>query len=146
MAKESIVPVLTQPTMTATATGGCKTSTASLPATSYSPTVLSHLQKIYESLSCVDPKLDFVREIQPESAEIVVNDENPVKSFPAFLAYMASPASTATRPLKEEDLSAPIADYFISSSHNTYLTGNQLYSNASTEVYTNVCRLIAFIL
>lgn len=135
IAKERIVPVLAEPTMTAP--GGGKTPTT---APSYSPIVLSHLQKIYESLSRVDPKHDFVKEIQSEGAEIEINDGNPIKSFPALLDYMASPASTATRPLKDEDLSAPIADYFISSSHNTYLTGNQLYSNASTELYTNVLR------
>ncbi|KAI9874385.1 MAG: hypothetical protein M1830_009802 [Pleopsidium flavum] len=63
-----------------------------------------------------------------------------------FLEYMASPASNALGPPKSHDLSYPISSYFISSSHNTYLTGNQLYSQSSTDAYRNVllrgCRCI----
>jgi hypothetical protein len=71
-----------------------------------------------------------------------------VLDFKGFLEYMASAAAQAQAPLAPEltDLSWPLASYFISSSHNTYLTGNQLYSDSSTDAYTNVlqrgCRCI----
>lgn len=61
-------------------------------------------------------------------------------SFDDFLTYMTSPASDAACPLPTVDLSFPMSNYFINSSHNTYLTGNQLYSESSTEAYKNVRR------
>ena len=46
----------------------------------------------------------------------------------------------------ETDLSHPLKDYLISSSHNTYLVGHQLYGDASIEGYKTVltrgCRCI----
>lgn len=62
--------------------------------------------------------------------------------FNGFLAYMTSPAAALTVPAREADLdlSWPLACYFISSSHNTYLSGNQLLSDSTTASYTNVLR------
>ena len=60
--------------------------------------------------------------------------------FNAFLTYMTSSHTALTNQPKPADLSWPLASYFISSSHNTYLSGNQLSSDSTTESYTNVLR------
>jgi len=66
--------------------------------------------------------------------------------FHGFLRYLTSATSNIVAPDKGQDLSWPLSSYFISSSHNTYLTGNQLYSESSTDAYKNVllrgCRCI----
>lgn len=66
--------------------------------------------------------------------------------FNRFLAYMTSESGAVASPARQEDLSHPLASYFISSSHNTYLTGNQLSSTSTTDAYTNVllrgCRCV----
>ena len=59
--------------------------------------------------------------------------------------YLLSAANAPTK-VPELDLSHPLKDYLISSSHNTYLVGNQLYGGASIEGYKTVllkgCRCI----
>ncbi|KAL1986686.1 hypothetical protein VTN96DRAFT_5891 [Rasamsonia emersonii] len=106
---------------------------ASIP--SFSAPVLAHLKRIYESLSGTTPKPDFLKDVQNQ---VTIADSDPLASLTAFLTYMESPAARANQPAELQDLSAPISNYFISSSHNTYLTGNQLYSEASADAYTNV--------
>jgi hypothetical protein len=62
-----------------------------------------------------------------------------------LLRYLGSDEANAMAPVAL-DASHPISDYFISSSHNTYLWGNQLYGKASTKAYQNVlergCRCV----
>ena len=60
--------------------------------------------------------------------------------FKRLLDYMACEQANAMAPASKTDLSYPISSYFISSSHNTYLQGNQLWGDASSEVYANVRR------
>lgn len=61
-----------------------------------------------------------------------------IKTFPDILSYMDSPDASAMAPMGEQDLSLPLPSYFVNSSHNTYLTGNQLYGHASTLAYEDV--------
>ncbi|KAK5127195.1 hypothetical protein LTR85_008557 [Meristemomyces frigidus] len=65
--------------------------------------------------------------------------------FDGFLRHLADPSGSAALPVTV-DTGHPISHYFISSSHNTYLTGNQLWSKSSTEAYKDVlergCRCI----
>jgi phosphatidylinositol phospholipase C beta len=66
-----------------------------------------------------------------------------------FLRYLLSNENAIVPPEKldlNEDMSQPLAHYFINSSHNTYLTGHQLTGKSSVEIYRQVllsgCRCV----
>uniref|UniRef100_A0A671YFG6 Phosphoinositide phospholipase C n=1 Tax=Sparus aurata TaxID=8175 RepID=A0A671YFG6_SPAAU len=89
-------------------------------------------------------------------AEIVdkfeVSDENKqrgVMGIEGFTNFMRSPACDIFNPLHHEvnqDMEQPLCNYFIASSHNTYLTGDQLLSHSKTDMYAWVlqsgCRCV----
>ena len=68
-------------------------------------------------------------------------------SFPAFQAFLSSPPNSVYAPPSSEPrLDRPLNEYFISSSHNTYLLGRQVVGESSTEAYVDAlqkgCRCI----
>ncbi|KAK4218157.1 PLC-like phosphodiesterase [Rhypophila decipiens] len=119
------------------------------------PVALSHLQKIYDAYRNKDTKTwtaaevtSFLGHVQGEKASELSPDLLPNQewTFDAFLRYMTSESANAIAPHQKQDFAYPLSSYFVSSSHNTYLTGNQLSSASSTEAYKNVllrgCRCI----
>uniref|UniRef100_A0A8D0GW24 1-phosphatidylinositol 4,5-bisphosphate phosphodiesterase gamma n=1 Tax=Sphenodon punctatus TaxID=8508 RepID=A0A8D0GW24_SPHPU len=80
----------------------------------------------------------FIDDTMRETAE-------PFLYVDEFLAYLFSKENSiwddkydATDP---QDMNNPLSHYWISSSHNTYLTGDQLRSESSTEAYVRCLRM-----
>jgi len=70
-------------------------------------------------------------------------------SLPAFTAYLTSPGNSAFAPecgAVLHDMDQPLAHYYIDSSHNTYLEGDQFTSASSVSMYLTVlqkgCRCV----
>ncbi|KAI0836417.1 PLC-like phosphodiesterase [Hypoxylon sp. FL0890] len=121
------------------------------------PSTLQHLEQIYAAHASPADKrwhkdsiIEFLHHSQADkvtdhsSAHIAARDE---LDFAGFLQYMTSSAADVLAPPPEtQDMSWPLASYFISSSHNTYLTGNQLNSDSDADAYRNVllrgCRCV----
>lgn len=116
--------------------------------------VLSHLQNIYAAHAGgaggwnADKTVAFLKHTQQDSDAELTQELAAGKDWDlnSFLRYMSSSVTSAVAPPQEQDLSWPLSNYFISSSHNTYLTGNQLSSDSSAEAYKNVllrgCRCV----
>ncbi|CAG7971822.1 unnamed protein product [Penicillium olsonii] len=91
----------------------------------FHPSLDNHIEKIYKSVDAYAPTTYyFLNEIQhdPKDASFEETPVDVLASVDAFRDYMKDETSCAMASEHGLDTSAPLSDYFISSSHNTYLT------------------------
>uniref|UniRef100_G1P4Y8 Phosphoinositide phospholipase C n=1 Tax=Myotis lucifugus TaxID=59463 RepID=G1P4Y8_MYOLU len=108
---------------------------------------LAQFLKVEQKMNNVttDYCLDIIRKFE-------VSEENKAKNvlgIEGFTSFMRSPACDIFNPLHHEvyqDMDQPLCNYYIASSHNTYLTGDQLLSQSKVDMYARVlqegCRCV----
>ncbi|KAH9224194.1 PLC-like phosphodiesterase [Leptodontidium sp. 2 PMI_412] len=112
--------------------------------------VQEHLQRVYDGLRGVEPTLskakfeEWLATVQEQSVVELDAEEYKFEQFLEAVYY--NRGFEAISEVKEKDMTKPLSNYYISSSHNTYLSGNQLMSKSTTDAYKNVlirgCRCI----
>ncbi|NXG49856.1 PLCH1 phosphodiesterase, partial [Psilopogon haemacephalus] len=108
---------------------------------------LAQFLRVEQKMSNVTP--EYCLEIIQKFEVSEENKKQDVLGIEGFTNFMRSPACDVFNPLHSEvhqDMDQPLCNYFIASSHNTYLTGDQLLSQSRVEMYARVlqdgCRCI----
>ncbi|NXW45115.1 PLCH1 phosphodiesterase, partial [Nyctiprogne leucopyga] len=108
---------------------------------------LAQFLKVEQKMNNVTPEycLDIIQKFEVSEE----NKKQNVLGIEGFTSFMRSPAGDVFNPLHcevHQDMDQPLCNYFIASSHNTYLTGDQLLSQSRVEMYARVlqdgCRCI----
>ncbi|NXG68038.1 PLCH1 phosphodiesterase, partial [Baryphthengus martii] len=108
---------------------------------------LAQFLKVEQKMNNVTPEycLDIIQKFEVSEE----NKKQNVLGIEGFTNFMRSPTCDIFNPLHcevHQDMDQPLCNYFIASSHNTYLTGDQLLSQSRAEMYARVlqagCRCI----
>ncbi|KAI1379781.1 PLC-like phosphodiesterase [Hypoxylon crocopeplum] len=111
-----------------------------------SAAIQRHFRKLYDSLRHGEPALSreaFKHFLEAYQGEKIAELTEPKYKFEKFLeVWWLQFGLQAEMPaiFEHKDLSKPISNYFISSSHNTYLSGNQLSSRSTADAYRRILR------
>ncbi|KAM9352195.1 1-phosphatidylinositol 4,5-bisphosphate phosphodiesterase zeta-1-like [Symphorus nematophorus] len=120
---------------------------------------IQHLYQCYASGQTTLPACSLLRFLHKEQMELTANEETAESlidryeieetaresrsmTFEGFLRYMESKDCCVFNQAHTsvyQDMDQPLSSYFISSSHNTYLTGDQLVGKSHLDAY--VCAL-----
>ncbi|KAM0256741.1 hypothetical protein ACHAQJ_004809 [Trichoderma viride] len=109
---------------------------------SMTPAMLEIMESVYNELRSNEPQLSkaaFVKFLLEVQGQAMVQLDKEKYNVGEFLYVLAHDWDAARKP-SEKDYSKPITNYFINSSHNTYISGNQLASKTSPEAYMNVLK------
>ncbi|KAK7962166.1 1-phosphatidylinositol 4 5-bisphosphate phosphodiesterase 1 [Apiospora aurea] len=111
-----------------------------------SAAIQKHLRKIFDYLRDKEPQLSrkkfeyFLIHEQGEEAPQLDRDSYKFEQFLEEWWMRFGLEAEKPSPISEKDLTKPLSNYFISSSHNTYLSGNQLAGKSSADAYRRVLR------
>ncbi|CAE6372806.1 unnamed protein product [Rhizoctonia solani] len=76
------------------------------------------------------------RTLSPKAVDKLLSDKDGIDQA-EFSAFLASAANNSVKAIPEDE-TRPLNEYYISSSHNTYLVGHQLYGASTVDGYRNV--------
>uniref|UniRef100_A0A7N6FMA9 1-phosphatidylinositol 4,5-bisphosphate phosphodiesterase gamma n=1 Tax=Anabas testudineus TaxID=64144 RepID=A0A7N6FMA9_ANATE len=101
---------------------------------------------IYQQQESWANDLNQVREVMTTFIDDTMRKTNdPEFTVSEFLSFLFSKENSVWderfTEIRNLDMNNPLSHYWISSSHNTYLTGDQLQSESSTEAYVRCLRL-----
>ncbi|XP_066049999.1 1-phosphatidylinositol 4,5-bisphosphate phosphodiesterase eta-1 [Chamaea fasciata] len=108
---------------------------------------LAQFLRVEQKMNNVTPEycLDIIQKFEVSEE----NKKQNVLGIEGFTSFMRSPACEVSNPLHREvhqDMEQPLCHYYIASSHNTYLSGDQLLSQSRADMYARVlqagCRCV----
>jgi hypothetical protein len=124
--------------------GGSTTSEVPSHHLYLSHAIQDHLRRVYDAIRGKEATVTrqqfetWLATVQHQRIEPLTKEEYKVEEFLQTVYCSRGFESLKEVNPADKDLTKPLSNYYISSSHNTYLSGNQLSSKSSTEAYKNV--------